>query len=168
MAVGVVDGSSEAIFQTLMSLGPSRSAWDFCFYKGSVVEHVDGHTDIIHKELYRDWLPCCRPASAISVEKEKVLLAMAYSSLFNRGQQAKYDFKGGAQGKSPCPVVVDIDNEDTTEADQVQEENKEHASGLKSKKVPRSASATANNEVVSSNNANNILLEDLKLFAHNG
>ncbi|XLU45762.1 hypothetical protein S245_040576, partial [Arachis hypogaea] len=71
MAVGVVDGSSEAIFQTLMSLGPSRSAWDFCFYKGSVVEHVDGHTDIIHKELYRDWLPCCRPASAISVEKEK-------------------------------------------------------------------------------------------------
>ncbi|KAL1323648.1 hypothetical protein HN51_033921 [Arachis hypogaea] len=57
MAVGVVDGSSEAIFQTLMSLGPSRSAWDFCFYKGSVVEHVDGHTDIIHKELYRDWLP---------------------------------------------------------------------------------------------------------------
>ncbi|XLR11239.1 hypothetical protein HN51_047967 [Arachis hypogaea] len=86
MAVGVVDGSSEAIFQTLMSLGPSRSAWDFCFYKGSVVEHVDGHTDIIHKELYRDWLPCCRPASAISVEKEKVLLAMAYSSLFNRVQ----------------------------------------------------------------------------------
>ncbi|MED6206637.1 hypothetical protein PIB30_028761 [Stylosanthes scabra] len=57
MAVGVVDGSSEAIFQTLMSLGPSRSAWDFCFYKGNVVEHVDGHTDIIHKQLYRDWLP---------------------------------------------------------------------------------------------------------------
>ena len=25
MAVGVVDGTSEAIFQTLMSLGPSRS-----------------------------------------------------------------------------------------------------------------------------------------------
>ncbi|KAL1290310.1 hypothetical protein HN51_058762 [Arachis hypogaea] len=57
MAVGVVDGSSEAIFQTSMSLGPSRSAWDFCFYKGSLVEHVDGHTDVIHKELYRDWLP---------------------------------------------------------------------------------------------------------------
>ncbi|XP_072085622.1 protein ENHANCED DISEASE RESISTANCE 2 isoform X2 [Arachis hypogaea] len=77
MAVGVVDGSSEAIFQTSMSLGPSRSA---------LVEHVDGHTDVIHKELYRDWLPCCCPASAISVEKEKVLLAMAYSSLFNRVQ----------------------------------------------------------------------------------
>ncbi|XP_021912402.1 protein ENHANCED DISEASE RESISTANCE 2-like isoform X2 [Carica papaya] len=57
MAVGVVDGTSEAIFQTLMSLGPSRSGWDFCFYKGSVVEHLDGHTDIIHKQLYRDWLP---------------------------------------------------------------------------------------------------------------
>ncbi|XP_028944380.1 protein ENHANCED DISEASE RESISTANCE 2-like isoform X1 [Malus domestica] len=57
MAVGVVDGTSEGIFQTLMSLGPSRSEWDFCFYKGNVVEHLDGHTDIIHKQLYSDWLP---------------------------------------------------------------------------------------------------------------
>ncbi|XP_022850998.1 protein ENHANCED DISEASE RESISTANCE 2-like isoform X1 [Olea europaea var. sylvestris] len=57
MAVGVVDGTSEAIFQTLMSLGTSRSEWDFCFYKGSVIEHLDGHTDIVHKLLYHDWLP---------------------------------------------------------------------------------------------------------------
>ncbi|XP_039008937.1 protein ENHANCED DISEASE RESISTANCE 2-like isoform X1 [Hibiscus syriacus] len=57
MAVGVVDGTSEAIFQTLTSLGPSRTEWDFCFYKGSVVEHLDGHTDIVHKQLYSDWLP---------------------------------------------------------------------------------------------------------------
>ncbi|KAF8403070.1 hypothetical protein HHK36_011164 [Tetracentron sinense] len=57
MAVGVVDGTSEAIFRTLMSLGPSRSEWDFCFYRGSVVEHLDGHTDIVHKQLYSDWLP---------------------------------------------------------------------------------------------------------------
>ncbi|TYI80799.1 hypothetical protein E1A91_D05G111400v1 [Gossypium mustelinum] len=57
MAVGVIDGTSEAIFQTLMSLGPSRSEWDFCFYKASVIEHLDGHTDIIHKQLYGDWLP---------------------------------------------------------------------------------------------------------------
>ncbi|KAK4356374.1 hypothetical protein RND71_025345 [Anisodus tanguticus] len=57
MAVGVVDGTSEAIFQTLMSLGPSRSEWDFCFYNGSVIEHLDGHTDIVHKLLNQDWLP---------------------------------------------------------------------------------------------------------------
>lgn len=57
MAVGVVDGTSEAIFQTLLSLGPSRSEWDFCFYKGNVVEHLDGHTDIIHKQLFSDWFP---------------------------------------------------------------------------------------------------------------
>jgi len=31
--------------------------WDFCFYKGNVVEHLDGHTDIIHLQLYSDWLP---------------------------------------------------------------------------------------------------------------
>ncbi|XP_048232206.1 protein ENHANCED DISEASE RESISTANCE 2-like isoform X2 [Ricinus communis] len=57
MAVGVVDGTSEAIFQTLMSLGPLRSEWDYCFYRGSMVEHLDGHTDIIHKQLYNDWFP---------------------------------------------------------------------------------------------------------------
>ncbi|KAK2634011.1 hypothetical protein Ddye_028803 [Dipteronia dyeriana] len=57
MAVGMVDGTSEAIFWTLMSLGSSRSEWDFCFYQGSMIEHLDGHTDIVHKELYSDWLP---------------------------------------------------------------------------------------------------------------
>ncbi|KAG7628520.1 putative pleckstrin domain, START domain, protein ENHANCED DISEASE RESISTANCE 2 [Arabidopsis thaliana] len=57
MAVGVIDGTSEDIFNTLMSLGPLRSEWDFCFYKGNVVEHLDGHTDIIHLQLYSDWLP---------------------------------------------------------------------------------------------------------------
>ncbi|KAK1291074.1 hypothetical protein QJS10_CPB18g02101 [Acorus calamus] len=57
MAVGVIDASSEAIFRTLMSLGSSRTEWDFCFYRGNVVEHLDGHTDIIHKQLHRDWLP---------------------------------------------------------------------------------------------------------------
>ncbi|GMG99410.1 hypothetical protein Nepgr_001250 [Nepenthes gracilis] len=57
MAVGVVDGTSETIFQTLMSLGTSRSEWDFCFYRGSVIEHLDGHTDIIYKQLCKDWLP---------------------------------------------------------------------------------------------------------------
>ncbi|XP_052200288.1 protein ENHANCED DISEASE RESISTANCE 2-like isoform X2 [Diospyros lotus] len=48
MAVGVVDGTSEAVFRTLMSLGPSRS---------DVVEHLDGHTDIVHMQLWNDWLP---------------------------------------------------------------------------------------------------------------
>ncbi|KAK9676707.1 hypothetical protein RND81_11G094400 [Saponaria officinalis] len=57
MAVGVMDGASEAIFRTVMSLGPSRSEWDFSFYQGNVVEHLDGHTDIIHKQLYSYWLP---------------------------------------------------------------------------------------------------------------
>uniref|UniRef100_A0A2C9V3D3 PH domain-containing protein n=1 Tax=Manihot esculenta TaxID=3983 RepID=A0A2C9V3D3_MANES len=33
------------------------SLWDFCSYRGSTVEHLDGHTDIIHKQLYRDLLP---------------------------------------------------------------------------------------------------------------
>ncbi|KAF9674883.1 hypothetical protein SADUNF_Sadunf10G0173500 [Salix dunnii] len=49
MAVGVVNGTSEAIFRALLSLGASRS-------EGSVVEHLDGHTDIIHKKLCSNWL----------------------------------------------------------------------------------------------------------------
>ncbi|XP_073002690.1 protein ENHANCED DISEASE RESISTANCE 2-like isoform X2 [Typha latifolia] len=57
IAVGVVDATSEAVFQTLISLGPSRSEWDFCLLEGRVVEHLDGHTDIIHKKLRSDWLP---------------------------------------------------------------------------------------------------------------
>ncbi|KAF9594814.1 hypothetical protein IFM89_034797 [Coptis chinensis] len=57
MAVGVVDGTSEAIFRALMSLGPSRSEWDFCLFRGSVVEHLDGHNDIVHKQLNSEWLP---------------------------------------------------------------------------------------------------------------
>ncbi|KAL0322329.1 UNVERIFIED_CONTAM: protein ENHANCED DISEASE RESISTANCE 2 [Sesamum calycinum] len=57
MAIGVIDGTSEAVFHTLMSLGTSRTEWDFCFYKGSVVETLDGHTDIIHVQLYNHWLP---------------------------------------------------------------------------------------------------------------
>ncbi|KAI5016532.1 protein ENHANCED DISEASE RESISTANCE 2-like isoform X2 [Hordeum vulgare subsp. vulgare] len=57
MAVGVVDANSEDIFQTLMSLGQSRSEWDFCLREGRVVEHLDGHSDIIHKKLRGDWLP---------------------------------------------------------------------------------------------------------------
>lgn len=35
--------------------------WDFCFYKGYVVEHLDGHTDIVHKLLCGDWLPWSDP-----------------------------------------------------------------------------------------------------------
>ncbi|KAJ4803329.1 hypothetical protein LUZ62_015895 [Rhynchospora pubera] len=57
MAVGVVDANSEAVFQAVMSLGQSRSEWDFCLHEGKVVEHLDGHTDIIHKKLRSDWLP---------------------------------------------------------------------------------------------------------------
>ncbi|XP_021981617.1 protein ENHANCED DISEASE RESISTANCE 2-like isoform X1 [Helianthus annuus] len=57
MAVGVVEGTSEAVFKILMSIGPSRYEWDFCFHGGTVVEHLDGHTDIIHMQLCRDWLP---------------------------------------------------------------------------------------------------------------
>ncbi|XP_047324095.1 protein ENHANCED DISEASE RESISTANCE 2-like [Impatiens glandulifera] len=57
MAVGIVPGSSEAVFQTIMSLGPERLEWDFFFHKGNVIERLDGHTDIVHVMLHCDSLP---------------------------------------------------------------------------------------------------------------
>ncbi|KAJ6717659.1 ENHANCED DISEASE RESISTANCE-RELATED [Salix purpurea] len=62
MAVGVVNGTPEAIFRALMSLGASRS--DTCLADGTSVftgavwsSTLIGHTDIIHKKLYSNWLP---------------------------------------------------------------------------------------------------------------
>lgn len=57
MAVGVINGTPEAVFRTLMSIDTSRTEWDFCFYKGSVIENLDGHTDIVHIQLYKHCLP---------------------------------------------------------------------------------------------------------------
>ncbi|KAK7380615.1 hypothetical protein VNO78_33130 [Psophocarpus tetragonolobus] len=57
MAVGLVDGTSEDIFNTLVSRGSSRLEWDFCTDQGSVVDHIDDHTEIIHIKLCNDWLP---------------------------------------------------------------------------------------------------------------
>lgn len=31
--------------------------WDFCFLKGRVIEHLDGHSDIVHKQFHKYWLP---------------------------------------------------------------------------------------------------------------
>ncbi|KAB5512198.1 hypothetical protein DKX38_029226 [Salix brachista] len=36
--------------------------WDFCFYRGSVVEHLNGHIDIIHKKFIQQ-LATLKPAS---------------------------------------------------------------------------------------------------------
>jgi len=56
-AVGVVDATCKSIFETVMALGPSRLEWDFCYLHGKVIEHLDGHTDIVHKQFHSNWLP---------------------------------------------------------------------------------------------------------------
>nr|PNR33495.1 hypothetical protein PHYPA_025439 [Physcomitrium patens] len=57
MGVGVVFATCESVFQTVMTLGSSRSEWDFCYAKGRVIEHIDGHSDIVHKQFHTHWLP---------------------------------------------------------------------------------------------------------------
>ncbi|KAK3017377.1 hypothetical protein RJ639_006312 [Escallonia herrerae] len=92
MAVGVVEGTSEAIFRTLMSLGPSRSEWDFCYSRSSVVEHLDGHTDIVHVQLYKDWLPWSDMQPLL---QEWNLLKMCLTPHHLQGDEAKR-FAGAA------------------------------------------------------------------------
>lgn len=57
MSVGVVHATCESVFETVMALGSSRSEWDFCYLKGRVIEHIDGHSDIVHKQFHKYWLP---------------------------------------------------------------------------------------------------------------
>ncbi|RZR70738.1 hypothetical protein BHM03_00001215 [Ensete ventricosum] len=89
MAIGVVDATPEAIFRAVMSLGPSRSEWDFCFDHGSVIEHLDGHTDIIHKKLRGDWLPWGMKPRDLLVRRywrreEDGTYVILYHSVFHR------------------------------------------------------------------------------------
>lgn len=53
--------SSPSVFYYKGVLVLLSCRWDFCLYKGSVIEHLDGHTDIVHKLLYDDWLPWFDP-----------------------------------------------------------------------------------------------------------
>ncbi|CAN1171879.1 Protein-tyrosine sulfotransferase [Linum perenne] len=55
---GMAEGLGGGLGGSILSSSSSVDGiiWDFCFYKGSVVEHLDGHTDIVHKQLYNDWL----------------------------------------------------------------------------------------------------------------
>ncbi|CAN6479366.1 unnamed protein product [Victoria cruziana] len=57
MAVGVVDANPEAVFQAVMTIGAARSEWDFFLNQATVVEHLDGHTDIIQEQMKKDWMP---------------------------------------------------------------------------------------------------------------
>nr|ACF33183.1 wheat kinase-START domain protein [Triticum dicoccoides]ACF33195.1 wheat kinase-START domain protein [Triticum dicoccoides] len=54
-AVGVIDASSEAIFQLVMSMDDTRHKWDCSYKYGSLVEEVDGHTAILYHRLRLDW-----------------------------------------------------------------------------------------------------------------
>ncbi|ONK79922.1 uncharacterized protein A4U43_C01F11850 [Asparagus officinalis] len=57
-AVGVIEATSEAIFELIISMDCStRFEWDCCFQYGSLVEEVDGHTAVLYHRLHLDWLP---------------------------------------------------------------------------------------------------------------
>eukprot|EP00897_Mesotaenium_endlicherianum_P006537 jgi/Mesen1/5911/ME000030S05174 len=77
MAVGVMPASSERVFDTIMALGSSRLEWDYTMQRCQLVEHVDGHTDIIHKVL-RKQLFACRARAQRDAALPQVVL---YSSV---------------------------------------------------------------------------------------
>lgn len=89
MAVAVIDGTPEAVFRTLMSVGTSRTEWDFCFYRGSIIENLDGHTDIIHMQLHNHWLPWAMKRRDLLLRRywrreEDGTYVILYHSVFHR------------------------------------------------------------------------------------
>lgn len=40
----------------LVSYNLASFRWDFCYLKGRVIEHIDGHSDIVHKHFHKFWL----------------------------------------------------------------------------------------------------------------
>ncbi|GAQ83510.1 hypothetical protein KFL_001510130 [Klebsormidium nitens] len=49
--LGVVEASTEAVFNLVMDLGTTRTEWDTTFVGGGLVEQVDDHVDILHQLL---------------------------------------------------------------------------------------------------------------------
>ncbi|URD98055.1 START domain containing protein [Musa troglodytarum] len=54
-AVGVVDATSAAIFELIMSMDGTRFEWDCSFQYGNLVEEVDGHTAVLYQRLQLEW-----------------------------------------------------------------------------------------------------------------
>lgn len=54
-AVGVVKASADQIFNLVMEYGPERQQWDHTFESASVIEIVDGHSDVLYIRLRQDW-----------------------------------------------------------------------------------------------------------------
>ncbi|KAG6410114.1 hypothetical protein SASPL_128163 [Salvia splendens] len=97
MAVGVINGTPEAVFRTVMAVDASRTEWDFCFHKGSVVEQLDGHTDIVHVQLYKHCLPWAMKRRDLLVRRywrreDDGTYVILYHSVFHKKCQRQNGF----------------------------------------------------------------------------
>ncbi|XP_024402806.1 protein ENHANCED DISEASE RESISTANCE 2 isoform X3 [Physcomitrium patens] len=54
-AVGVVNAPADQIFNLIMDYGPERQQWDHTLECASVIEVIDGHSDVVYIRLRQDW-----------------------------------------------------------------------------------------------------------------
>eukprot|EP00271_Cylindrocystis_brebissonii_P019268 TRINITY_DN580_c1_g2_i2.p1 TRINITY_DN580_c1_g2~~TRINITY_DN580_c1_g2_i2.p1 ORF type:complete len:793 (-),score=119.22 TRINITY_DN580_c1_g2_i2:374-2752(-) len=54
--VGVVKADASLIFDLVMHYGPERLQWDSTMDSASVVETMDGHSDVVMVKLRQDWI----------------------------------------------------------------------------------------------------------------
>nr|XP_024358788.1 protein ENHANCED DISEASE RESISTANCE 2-like isoform X2 [Physcomitrium patens] len=54
-AVGVVKAPADQIFNLIMDYGPERQQWDHTLESASVIETIDGHSDVVYIRLRQDW-----------------------------------------------------------------------------------------------------------------
>jgi hypothetical protein len=55
-AVGVVKAPADQIFNLIMDYGLERHQWDHTFRSASIVETIDGHSDVLYLCLRQDWI----------------------------------------------------------------------------------------------------------------
>ncbi|CAM6045603.1 unnamed protein product [Sphagnum compactum] len=55
-AVGVVKAPADQIFNLIMDYGPERHQWDHMYQSASIIETIDGHSDVLYLCLRHDWM----------------------------------------------------------------------------------------------------------------
>jgi hypothetical protein len=55
-AVGVVKAPADQIFNLMMDYGPERHQWDHMYQSASIIETIDGHSDVLYLCLRHDWM----------------------------------------------------------------------------------------------------------------
>jgi hypothetical protein len=97
---GRVRAPSDVIFKLVMDLGRSREEWDCTFASGSVLEQLDGHTEVVHTVLRS-----MRLASAALPSRPRDLVMTRY---WRREEDGTYMILFRSTEHASCPPVSGV------------------------------------------------------------